>query len=217
MMGAGFRKSRLAGLMVLALAALWSGAPPGARAQSPPAAETGASAPVARLNSALLDLMRSAGREPARVRLQRFLPVMQSAFDLETALRVAAAPYYDRADEAMRRQVLDAFVRRSAAQYVDRFHSYDGQTIDIVGERPGPRNTTLVDTNLTKPGSAPVRLTYVLRSEGGTWRILDVLAKGTVSQVAAQRSEFQTILQSGGLAALTRDLNSNADRLLGGA
>ena len=75
----------------------------------------------------------------------------------------------------------------------------------------------LVDTNLMRRTKDPVRLTYLLRQEGGQWRILDVLAKGTVSQLATQRSEFQTALRNGGLPALTRDLNANADKLLGGA
>jgi phospholipid transport system substrate-binding protein len=142
---------------------------------------------------------------------------MQEAFDLRAALRVVAAPFFDRASEAEQRQALDAFARRSAAQYVDRFDSYEGQSIDIVGERPGPRNTRLVDTNLKKPGKDPVRLTYVLRQEGNGWKILDVLAKGTVSQVATQRADFQASLRAGGLQGLTRDLNANAEQLSAGA
>ncbi|WP_247889163.1 ABC transporter substrate-binding protein [Azospirillum brasilense] len=178
----------------------------------------GARATVARLNEAILSLMREgAGREPARARLQRFLPVMLDTFDLEAALRVAAAPYFDQSAEPEKRQALDAFARRSAAQYVDRFDSYDGQRLEIVGERPAPRGMLLVDTDLVRAGKAPVRLSYLLRPEGDRWRILDVLAKGTVSQLATQRSEFQNTLRGGGLAALTRDLNSNADRILGGA
>lgn len=171
-------------------------------------------APITRLNQALLDLMKSGGHEPARTRLQRFLPVMQENFDLDTALRVVAAPYFDRANEAERHQALDAFTRQSAAQYVDRFNSYEGQTIEIVGERPGTRGTMLVDTDLERPGKSTVRLTYVLRQEGSGWKILDVLAKGTISQLASQRADFQSSLRSGGLQGLTRDLNAKVEQLL---
>ncbi len=215
MAGAPLRIRRLAALLLVMLALAH---PAAALAQSPPpATEAGAAAPVARLNRALLDLMRSGAREPPRARLQRLLPVMQESFDLEAALRVAATPYFERASDAERRQALDAFSRRSAAQYVERFDSYDGQTIDIVGQREGPRGTTLVDTNIIKPGKEFVRLTYVLRPQGQSWKILDVLAKGTISQVATQRSEFQSILRNEGLPGLTRSLNAIADRLIGGA
>ncbi|WP_448191542.1 ABC transporter substrate-binding protein [Azospirillum sp. sgz301742] len=211
MAGTPMPTRRVAVLVLLALTALPL-APRAVSAQVPPSVAT---APVTRLNQALLDLMKSAGREPTRTRLQRFLPVMQETFDLEAALRVVAAPYFDGAGEAERRQALDAFTRRSAAQYVERFDNYEGQTIDLVGERPGPRGTTLVDTTLKKPGKDPVRLTYVMRQVGNGWKILDVLAKGTISQVATQRADFQTSLRSGGLQGLTRDLNANAEQLLG--
>ncbi|CAO3424866.1 ABC transporter substrate-binding protein [Azospirillum doebereinerae] len=197
-------------LVLLTLVAL-----PFAPHVAPAQVQPSVTAPVIRLNQAMLDLMKSGGREPAWSRLQRFLPVMQETFALETTLRVVAAPYFDQASEAEQRQALDAFTRRSAAQYVDRFDSYEGQTIDIVGERPGPRGTTLADTNLKKPDKPPVRLTYVLRQEGNGWKILDVLAKGTISQVAAQRADFQASLRSGGLQGLTRDLNANTEHLLG--
>ncbi|KAA0680802.1 ABC transporter substrate-binding protein [Azospirillum brasilense] len=202
----------------LALAVLAAGLLPVPAVAQQAGTTPGARATVARLNEAILSLMQgAAGREPARARLQRFLPVMLDTFDLEAALRVAAAPYFDQSAEPEKRQALDAFARRSAAQYVDRFDSYDGQRLDIVGERPAPRGMLLVDTDLVRAGKAPVRLSYLLRPEGDRWRILDVLAKGTVSQLATQRSEFQSTLRGGGLAALTRDLNSNADRILGGA
>jgi len=205
---------RLALAAVVVLAGLM---PVPALAQTSGVQPSGASGTVARLNEAILALMQSAGKDTPRARFQRFLPVMQEIFDLEAILRVAAAPHYEQGEEAERRQVLDAFARRSAAQYVDRFDSYDGQRIEIVGERPAQRGMVLVDTDLLRPGKEPVRLTYLLRPEGGQWRILDVLAKGRVSQLATQRSEFQSSLRSGGLPALTRDLNANTDRLLGGA
>ncbi|MBP2295800.1 ABC transporter substrate-binding protein [Azospirillum rugosum] len=231
MAGSSPRMRHRLALLLPILAALALGTAPVAQAQtpsrSPSEATTGATAPVARLNDALLDLMRRGGQEPNGARLQRFLPVMRDVFDLDAALQIAAAPYFEQAGEAERRQALDAFTRRSAAQYLDRFDSYNGESFTIDGERAGPRGTTLVDTTLSRPRKPPVRLTYVLRpagkdwagkdGAGKDWRILDVLAKGMVSQLAAQRSEFQAPLRNEGLAGLTRDLNANADRLLGGA
>ncbi|EWY42078.1 organic solvent ABC transporter [Skermanella stibiiresistens SB22] len=107
--------------------------------------------------------------------------------------------------------MVDAFARRNAAQYVSRFDAYKGETIEISGERPGPRGTSLVETHLNRAGNSPVILTYVLRQTGDRWGIVDVLLKGTVSQLAVQRSDFATTLRSGGLPALTHELNGYAD------
>jgi phospholipid transport system substrate-binding protein len=172
-------------------------------------------APVARLNEAIIDLMKAAeAKTPIRTRLDQFLPALRQTFDLETTLRVAAAPYFDRAQEAERQALLDAFARRSAAQYVDRFTGYKGETIEIAGQRPGPRNTVLVDTRINRRNDEPVLLSYVLRQREGRWGIVDVLLDGNVSQLAVQRSDYANTLRTGGLPALTRELQAYADRVV---
>lgn len=171
--------------------------------------------PVARLNDGILALMRAAeSGTPAAARLRDFEPVVRGSFDLETSLRVAV-PGYDRAPEPERRALLDAFARRNAAQYVSRFDGYSGETIEIAGERAGPRNTTLVETRLLRPESNPVVLTYVLRRTSDRWGIVDVLLNGSVSQLAVQRSDFAATLRSGGIPALTREFNAYADGVSG--
>ncbi|QQP92174.1 ABC transporter substrate-binding protein [Skermanella sp. TT6] len=171
--------------------------------------------PVARLNDGILALMRAAeSGTPAAARLGDFEPVVRGSFDLETSLRVAV-PGYDRALEAERRALLDAFVRRNAAQYVSRFDGYSGETIEIAGERSGPRNTTLVETRLLRPRGSPVVLTYVVRRMGDGWGIVDVLLNGSVSQLAVQRSDFAATLRSGGIPALIREFDAYADGVTG--
>ncbi|WP_158045731.1 ABC transporter substrate-binding protein [Skermanella pratensis] len=171
--------------------------------------------PVTRLNDGILTLMRAAeSGVPAGSRIRDFESVVRRSFDLETSLRVAA-PGYDRAPEPERRALLDAFARRNAAQYVRRFDGYSGETIEITGERAGPRSTTLVETRLLRPGGNPVVLTYVLRETGGRWGIVDVLLNGSVSQLAVQRSDFAATLRSGGIPALTREFNAYADGVAG--
>lgn len=171
--------------------------------------------PVARLNDGIIALMRAADSgSPAAARLGDFEAVIRRSFDLETSLRVAV-PGYDRAPESERRALLDAFARRNAAQYVSRFDGYSGETIEIAGERAGPRNTTLVETRLLRPGGNPVVLTYVLRRTGDRWGIVDVLLNGSVSQLAVQRSDFAATLRSGGIPALTREFYAYADGVTG--
>jgi phospholipid transport system substrate-binding protein len=59
-----------------------------------------------------------------------------------------------------------------------------------------------------------VTLNYLLRSSGGDWKIVDVYLSGTISELAARRSEFSAILKSGGPDALTKTLQVRADKLL---
>src|SRR3954453_17167291 len=117
--------------------------------------------------------MKSAEQKvPARTRLQRFEPVVRENYDLETSLRIAAVPDYDRAPPDQQKALLEAFARRSAAQYVQRFTGYSGESFETGGEPPGLRATPLVEPRLIRPTEKPVTLTYVLRQRDGKWGIV---------------------------------------------
>ena len=189
---------------------LWLALPTFAMAQSPTDS-------VNALNQGILTLMKSAEQKvPARTRLEQFEPIVRENYDLETSLRVAASPDYDRAPPDQQKALLEAFARRSAAQYVQRFTGYTGESFEIVGDRPGPRGTTLVETRLIRPADEPVTLTYVLRQRDGEWGIVDVLLDGNISQLAVQRSDYANALRNGGVPALTKELNTYADGVAAG-
>jgi phospholipid transport system substrate-binding protein len=195
---------------LLIAAIMWLSLPALAAAQS-------ATDRVNALNQGIIALMKAAEQKvPARTRLQQFEPVVRENYDLETSLRVAASPDYDRAPPDQQKSLLEAFARRSAAQYVQRFTGYSGESFETVGNRPGPRGTTLVETRLIRPNDKPVTLTYVLRQRDGKWGIADVLLDGTISQLAVQRSDYANALRNGGIAALTKELNSYADGVAAG-
>jgi phospholipid transport system substrate-binding protein len=54
------------------------------------------------------------------------------------------------------------------------------------------------------------------RSDGG-WRATDVLADGSISRVAVQRSDFRTLLSRGGGSALLASLQKKVADLSDGA
>jgi phospholipid transport system substrate-binding protein len=53
----------------------------------------------------------------------------------------------------------------------------------------------------------------LMRQNGGLWQISDAYLDGTISQLATQRSEFQSILQRKGFDGLIAALNQKADLL----
>jgi phospholipid transport system substrate-binding protein len=52
-----------------------------------------------------------------------------------------------------------------------------------------------------------------MRQSQGSWQISDVYLDGTISQLAVQRSEFNSILRREGVDGLVMALNRKADLL----
>jgi phospholipid transport system substrate-binding protein len=51
------------------------------------------------------------------------------------------------------------------------------------------------------------------RAAGGAWRVIDVYLSGTISELAARRSEFAGVLQSSGAAGLVTVLEQRSNGL----
>ena len=56
-----------------------------------------------------------------------------------------------------------------------------------------------------------------MRRQGSAWKAVDVLADGSISRVAVQRSDFRRLVSRGGAQALIESLNQKTNDLSGGA
>ncbi len=55
-----------------------------------------------------------------------------------------------------------------------------------------------------------------MREGGAGWRVVDVLADGSISRVAVQRSDFRRLLTRGGAQALAKSLRTKSASLTNG-
>jgi phospholipid transport system substrate-binding protein len=60
-----------------------------------------------------------------------------------------------------------------------------------------------------------VKLSYVMRQTPAGWKAVDVLADGSISRVAVQRSDFRALLANGGSPALVASLEQKVSELAG--
>ncbi len=102
----------------------------------------------------------------------------------------------------------------SISTYASQFGGFSGEAFEIVGERPGPQETRLVETRILRPRNSPVAITYVVKEADGRWRITDVLLDNTISELAVRRSEYRRILKRLGPEGLIGVLNHKANVLV---
>ena len=192
-----------------------AGAPIGALAADP--ADPTGIAPIQRLYDALLVVMKAGPTVPFAQRYAQLDPTIGAVFDLEGILQTSVGPSWEALPADQQSALRAAFRRYTVATYVSNFSEFDGQRFEILPTtRALPNNDQVVTTHIVPKSGDPHRLDYVMRQVNGTWQVVDVLADGTISRVAVQRSDFRYELLRGGSAALVVSLQSKADELRGG-
>jgi phospholipid transport system substrate-binding protein len=179
------------------------------------AAPTDADARVNAFYAALLDTMKQAKRLGTRGRYERLFPVILDTFDVPGMTRLAAGPAWQEASPAQQAQLTDAFSHLMAATYAARFDDFTGERFEIASAVDQPPNK-LVRTRLVQSNGKIFNLNYLMRATADGWKIADVYLDGTISELAARRAEFASIIKGGGPDALVSLLRQRADKLLAG-
>ncbi|MBV9814274.1 MAG: ABC transporter substrate-binding protein [Alphaproteobacteria bacterium] len=173
-------------------------------------------APVEQLYAGLASIMKAGKATTFRQRYEMIAPVIGRAFDLEAILRQVVGPRWTSLPAEQQTQLADAFRRYTIASYVANFDSYSGQHFDVAPIARAVGNDRVVETRIAGPGGGAHGLDYVMRQESGGWKVVDVLAEGSISRVASQRSEMRSLLADGGGAGLLVSLRQKTAELSGG-
>jgi len=181
------------------------------------AAASAVTAPVERLYDALLEVMKRGPATPFAQRFDMLAPVIDQVFDLPTILQVSVGPRWSSLSPDEQAALLDAYRRYTVSTYVANFDSYSGQRFEVLPEVRKVGRDQVVQSRIIPANGPPRVLDYAVRQAGGAWKIVDVLVDGSISRVAVQRSDFRSLVSSGGTAALLTSLRRKTADLQGGA
>ena len=178
------------------------------------AAPAGGSGTVQGLYDALISTMKSGRTLGGSGRFAQLAPVIRSSFDVASMARLSVGSSWNGLSEAQRQEVTESYGRYISAIYADRFDSYNGQKLEVIGEQSAPFGL-LVKSRIIKSNGEPVEVDYVMRQNGESWLIADIFLDSAISEVATRRSEFGAILKAQGIDGLIAALNRKADILTG--
>jgi phospholipid transport system substrate-binding protein len=180
-------------------------------------ADPGTIAPIKELCDALLRIMKAGSATPFAQRFATLAPVVDRVFNLPAILQVSVGPVWSSLPADQHAALLTAFRRYTIANYVNSFNNFTGQHFDVLPEtKPLPNGEQLAQTRIISASDESHELDYVMRQDG-SWKAVDVLADGSISRVAVQRSDFRRLVARGGAQALMDSLNQKTTDLSGGA
>ncbi|MGH7103082.1 MAG: ABC transporter substrate-binding protein [Acetobacteraceae bacterium] len=174
-------------------------------------------APIEALDAGLISVMKAGQSTPFAKRFAMLEPIVVKAFDLPRIVSITVGFDWPSLTADQKKILLEVFRRYTVASYVANFKSYGGEQFRILPTLRAVGADQVVTTEIVPRSGKPNRIDYVMRQTGTAWQAVDVLLDGTISQVAVQRSDFQSFLTSGGAPALVAALQKKVASLSGGA
>ena len=171
---------------------------------------------VEELNTGLIAIMKAGKTVSFRQRYDMIGPIITRTFDLDTILRQAVGPRWVSLPSGEQAALMDAFTRFTIASYVANFDSYSGERFEVAPVARAAAGDRIVEARISMPSGKIHSLDYLMRQEGGVWKVVDVLVEGVISRLAAQRSEMRSVLTDGGGAGLLVSLRQKTAELSGG-
>ncbi|MGH6947018.1 MAG: ABC transporter substrate-binding protein [Kiloniellales bacterium] len=180
---------------------------------TPPALAEEPSDQVSRVNEVLIGAMKEAKTLGYQGRYDKLAPVLSEAFDFRTMARISVGSHWNELSAAEKSQLVEGFARLSIATFADRFDGFSGERFEIQGEKPGPRETVLVDNKIVKNDGEAVAINYLLHKDGETWRIVDVYLDAKISELAMKRSEYTAVIDNQGFERLMSIIEDKLARI----
>nr|WP_294560499.1 ABC transporter substrate-binding protein [uncultured Rhodopila sp.] len=174
--------------------------------------------PIQQLVGGLIEIMKAGTGTPFAQRFETLAPIVDRTFDLPIILQESVGSTWASLPQDQQDMLMQAFRRYTVSSYVNSFNDYKGQRFDVKpGTRPVGNGEQVVQTRIIPKTGDGHELDYVMRQGSEGWRAVDVLADGSVSRVAVQRSDFRRLLARGGAEALAKSLRTKSADLSGGS
>lgn len=164
---------------------------------------------VRRFYDAMIAVMRS-GRA-TRARFDQLKPVMMRTFDVSVMAQRVLGSHWSTMSPEARRKFQAAYADFTVATYASKLDTYSGERFDVEPSSQPQGNGSLVYTKIVDSDGAEHAINYIVGRDG---KVFDTYFDGTISDVAARRSEFASIIQRSGPDQLIEALTDRTRKLL---
>ena len=171
---------------------------------------------IERFYAQLLAEMKQAKRLTFDQRYSILAPAIEQTFDLPLMTRIAVGPGWAQLSAEQQQRIFAAFTRYTISNYASRFDGYGGERFEVSPTAAANVNGVIVNSRLVKSNGEPITLNYLMHQGSAGWKVIDVYLSGTVSELAARRSEFVAVLQRSGADGLVQLIEQKSAALRAG-
>lgn len=170
----------------------------------PSAAQAGGGAKevVQTLCGRLLLVMKQSAQLGFQGRVDKLSKVVVDSYDMPAATRATLGIAYAKLSSEEAAELTEAFSQYSVFSYADQFDDWNGEIFEVGDPRPSTEGSVIVPSRIVSKNGAMTEIDYLMHQDGDSWKIVDVLLDGTISQTAVRRSEFTTIFRRDGFPGL---------------
>lgn len=146
-------------------------------------------------------------------KLTKLEAMFTDVVDVQWVGRFVLGRHWRSLDESQQDAYQAAYRNFLIKHYVSNFVGYSGETFTIPQAREEREGEYFVRMEIQRPkGQQPVIVDYLLRSDGGDFKVFDIIVEG-VSLINTQRSEFGSVVERKGIEALITKLKAKSDNL----
>jgi phospholipid transport system substrate-binding protein len=144
-------------------------------------------------------------------RLERLKEVIEPQFDFTEMAKRALGGHWQQRSAEERQEFVQAFKRLLESSYVDSIDSYEGEKIDIKGEKQD-KDHAEVDTRIVTRKGEEFSINYKLLSADAAWKVYDVIIED-ISLVNNYRSQFARVISQSSYENLMRKLRQKENAI----
>ncbi|MGZ8136634.1 MAG: ABC transporter substrate-binding protein [Methylococcaceae bacterium] len=165
---------------------------------------------VDKFHADLIAVMKNGKQLGFAGRYDKLYDSVSNSHDLTKIARIVVGKEWEKLSDEQQKKLVDVFSKLSVASYAHNFKDYSGESFTFDSEEGTARGGVVIHAHLSIPDDKDVKFDYMLKENGNSWRIINIIANG-VSDLALKRSEYTAVLQREGFDALIAKINEKID------
>jgi phospholipid transport system substrate-binding protein len=168
---------------------------------------------VKQLQDSQLEVIQKIGQMSLRQRYDALRPPIKATFDLPMMAKTVYGAGWDKLTDAQKAEWASVLGDYISASYAARLDGFNGKGFERDAETTMRDQNVVVTTRVVLTDGPPMALDYVVRQTPDGWKIGDILADGSISELAQWRKGLRG-LGDAGFASSKAALNKRIDSFL---